>query len=249
LARCKEHIMSIYADRARFVPVEQGFNIKRPPVPPQAFVAEMQRAFAAETATGFITLDLTTTLGTAYPATTPFMLTRYARIRKGERLACTLGATGELWAVLQGSGILERGGDRVPWRAGDVMALPGGCEEAWIAGEDAVLWVTTDEPVLAFAGARPESLERAPIEATLYRAGDIARELRALYNRPMTPETPGRALFLASERTEGLGTCLPCMTLTSTLSALENRSGRIATTLRRSCSRSARRDAPRPSVA
>ena len=30
----------------------------------------------------------------------------------------------------------------------------------------------------------------------------------------MTPDTPGRALFMATERTEKLGTCLPSMTLT-----------------------------------
>ncbi len=30
----------------------------------------------------------------------------------------------------------------------------------------------------------------------------------------MTPETPGRAVFMATERTEGLGTCLPSLTLT-----------------------------------
>src|SRR5947209_5798615 len=49
---------------------------------------------------------------------------------------------------------------------------------------------------------------------THYRAADIARELRALYDRALTPETAGRALFMATERTEKLGTCLPSMTLT-----------------------------------
>ncbi len=63
-------------------------------------------------------------------------------------------------------------------------------------------------------GVRPEVAARAPIEATHYRADDVARELRTLYDRPMGPDTPGRALFMASERTEQLGTCLPSMTLT-----------------------------------
>ena len=96
--------MSIYAQRARYVPVEQGFNIKRPPLAPQAFVAEMKRAFADDAPTGFTPLDLSETLGTAYAATTPFMLARYARMRKGERLDCTLAASGEMWAVLRGAG-------------------------------------------------------------------------------------------------------------------------------------------------
>lgn len=206
--------MSIYAERARYVPVEKGFNIKRPPIEPQAFVAEKTRAFADDTKTGFIPLDLSETLGTTYAATTPFMLARYARVRKGETLECAFAASGEMWAVLRGAGRLERGDETLEWREHDMLALPGGVPSIWRADEDAVLWFATDEPTLAFEGVRPEITARAPIETTHYRANDIARELRTLCHRAMTPDTPGRALFMATERTEKLGTCLPSMTLT-----------------------------------
>jgi gentisate 1,2-dioxygenase len=206
--------MSIQAERARYVPVERGFNIVRPPIEPQAFVAEAACAFAEGTPTGFVPLDLSAALGTGHAATTPFMLARYARIRRGDRLACTLGASGEIWAVLRGRGTLERDGQTLAWGEGDMLALPGGIASTWRAKDDAVLWLATDEPALAFLGVRPESLDRAPIEATHYRAADIGRELQALYHRAMAPDTPGRALFMASERTERLGTCLPAMTLT-----------------------------------
>ena len=73
--------MTIYAERARYVPVEKGFNITRPAIEPMAFVSHMARAFADDTPTSFIPLDLSETLGTTYPATTPFMLIRYSRIR------------------------------------------------------------------------------------------------------------------------------------------------------------------------
>ena len=169
--------MSIYAARARFVPVEKGFNIKRPPIEPRAFLAEKERAFAADTPTRFILLDLSATLGTEYAATTPLMLARYARVRAGEALTCTLAASGEMWAVLRGKGRLRRGSDVVAWRGGDMLALPGGVASAWEADEDAVLWVTTDEPTLAFKGVRPELGVRAPIEPTLFPAEAIAREL------------------------------------------------------------------------
>jgi gentisate 1,2-dioxygenase len=206
--------MSIQADRARYVPVERGFNIVRPPLGPQAFAAEAAAAFADTTPTGFVPLDLSAALGTDHAATTPFMLARYARIRRGERLACTLAASGEIWAVLRGRGALDRDGQTLRWSEGDMLALPGGIASTWTAEDDAVLWLATDEPALAFLGVRPEAAERAPIEATHYRAGDIARELRALYDRTLAPDTPGRALFMASARTERLGTCLPAMTLT-----------------------------------
>jgi len=206
--------MSIHADRARYVPVERGFNIARPALEPQAFAAEVASAFADDTPTGFVPLDLSSALGTDHAATTPFMLARYARIRRGERLACTLAASGEIWAVLRGRGALERDGQTLRWNEGDMLALPGGIASTWTAEDDAVLWLATDEPALAFLGVRPEVADRAPIESTHYRAGDIARELRALYDRTMAPDTPGRALFMASARTERLGTCLPAMTLT-----------------------------------
>lgn len=206
--------MSIHTQRARYVPVEDGFNIKRPSIEPHAFEAEMRRAFADDAPTGFVALDNAHLLGTAYPATTPFMLTRYARLRRGEALSCTLAASGEMWAVLRGAGTLGRDGCALAWAEGDMFALPGGVASTWTASEDAVLWVTTDEPTLAFAGVRPELGNRAPIEATHFSAADVARELRSLYRRTLTPETPGRALFMATERTAGLGTCLPSMTLT-----------------------------------
>jgi gentisate 1,2-dioxygenase len=206
--------MSIHAERARYVPVEQGFNIARPALEPQAFVAEATRACAAGTPTGFIALDLSSVLGTGRPATTPFMLARYARIRRGETLSCTLAASGEIWAVLRGSGTLVRAGERLSWQSGDMLALPGGVASTWQADDDAVLWLVTDEPALSFLGVRPEAAEHAPIATTHYRRDTIARELRALYDRPMTPDTPGRALFMTSARTERLGTCLPAMTLT-----------------------------------
>lgn len=206
--------MSIYAERARYVPVEKGFNIKRPPIEPKAFTAEMVRAFEAATPTGLVSLNMSMTLGTPYPATTPFMLTRYVRVRQGEALETTFGASGEMWVVLQGKGHLKRDDGAVAWAEHDMFALPGGVTSTWLADEEAVLWVTTDEPTLAFAGVRPEVGHRAPIAPTHYQAGDIARELRALYERPMTPDTPGRAVFMATDRTERLGTCLPSMTLT-----------------------------------
>ena len=125
--------MSIQAQRARYVPVEKGFNIKRPPIEPQAFAAEMIRAFADDAPTGFTPLDLAAALGTDYAATTPFMLARYVRIRKGERLDYAFAASGEMWAVLRGAGTLRRGDERIDWRETDMFALPGGVASSWQA--------------------------------------------------------------------------------------------------------------------
>ena len=98
------------------------------------------------------------------------MLTRYARVRAGEALACSFAASGEMWAVLRGKGRLRRGSESLRGDGGDMLALPGGVASAWEADEDAVLWVTTDEPTLAFEGVRPGPATRAPIEPTLFPA-------------------------------------------------------------------------------
>lgn len=206
--------MTMYVDRARFVAVEDGFNIKRPPIEPQAFVAERTKAFETETPSGFIPLDLSDTLGTDYEATTPFILTRYMRIRAGDTIDYTFLSSGEIWAVLCGAGILKRAAETIHWARGDMLVLPGGIATEWFAVEDSVLWVSTDEPTLAFACAHPRRDQRAPIEVTHYKAARIAWELETLYNRSIEPDTPGRAIFMSTERMEKLGTCLPSMTLT-----------------------------------
>ncbi|HEX2885150.1 hypothetical protein [Vineibacter terrae] len=206
--------MSIQAQRARYVPVEQGFNIVRPSIEPQAFEQQKACAFATDAATGIVPLDLSSSLGTDYPATTPFMLARYVSVRAGAHLTCTFAASGEIWAVLRGKGRVEREGETVGWRDGEILLLPGGVASRWVAEEDAVLWMVSDEPALAFLGVRPQAAHHAAIETTLYRHDDITRELQSLYHRPMAPDIAGRALFMASTRTERLGTCLPALTLT-----------------------------------
>lgn len=206
--------MSIQAQRARYIPVEKGFNIVRPPIEPRSFDQHKARAFAADAPTGVVPLDLSSALGTDYPATTPFMLARYVSVRPGSPLSCAFAASGEIWAVLRGKGQVEREAETVAWRDGDILLLPGGVPSTWTAEEDAVLWMVSDEPALAFLGVRPQAAAHAAVETTLHRRDDIARELQTLYHRPMAPDTAGRALFMASARTERLGTCLPAMTLT-----------------------------------
>ena len=75
-----------FTDNARYLTSLDGFNIKRPAVPAHSFRAERDRALAPGTPTGLVPLDLSHTLGLGYPATTPFILSRYARIRAGETL-------------------------------------------------------------------------------------------------------------------------------------------------------------------
>ena len=110
------------------------------------------------------------------------------------------------------------GGERLAWNAGDIFCLAGGAATRHCAtAGDAVLYAVSDEPLLAFAGVEPAALPAAPIEAVHYRADHIERELAALCRRTLGPDTPGRALFLSSQKMATTRTCTPALTLTLNL--------------------------------
>jgi gentisate 1,2-dioxygenase len=203
------------SDRARFISVEDGFNIKRPTLTAHAFDAERDRALDPSGPSEAIPLDMSDVLMTPYPATTPLLLAKFYRLRAGGEIAATLRASGEIYYVLRGRGVTEQArGEAVAWGAGDIFCLAGGAETSHRASEDAVLYVVTDEPLLVFAGLKPPPLADASIEAVHYPAEFVERELAALYRRSLAPDTPGRALFLTSRKMEGARTCMPALTLT-----------------------------------
>src|SRR3954469_16215658 len=72
--------------RGRLFNTGNAFNVKLPPVPDHMFTAEPQQALDPATPTGLIACDLQQELACDFPATSPFVLARYARIRAGERL-------------------------------------------------------------------------------------------------------------------------------------------------------------------
>jgi gentisate 1,2-dioxygenase len=203
------------ADRARFVSVEDGFNIKRPPLEPRAFNEERDRALDPSGATGMIPCDMSDVLMTPHPATTPLLLAKFLHLRAGEDITARLRASGEIYYVLRGRGwTSQAGGETVAWGKGDIFCLAGGAMTSHRAVEDSVLYAVTDEPLLAFSGVEPASLAESPLEMVHYPAELIERELAGLFRRNLGPDTPGRALFLSSRKMEGSRTCTPALTLT-----------------------------------
>lgn len=205
-----------YTARARYFNSGNAFGIKYPPVPRHAFVAERDHAFAPDTPTGLIDLDLSAALELRFPATTPLILARYARIRAGESLTTAFRASGEACYVIQGAGRTRDGDGEMCWQAGDAFFLPGG--QSWThtadaVGGDTVLWIVTDEPQLAFQG----------VEATLpsgpkaggpvhYPGGRIEAELEALYASPDAENMPGFAVVFSTDWMEAKRNVHPTMT-------------------------------------
>jgi len=209
-----------YAERAVFLSVEDGFNIKRPALTPRLFSDARDQAFQPGGATAEIMLDSAGELGLPYPATTPLLLASYLRLNAGDRFQTTRIATGEIYVVLQGSGQSRKAGEQIDWNEGDVFCLPGNeAPTHHHAASSAVLYHVSDEPTLRFLGARPPATGSSPVQTVHYLAGTISARLKELGARLLPPDAPGRALNLSSSAMQGLNTCLPSLTLTYNLIA------------------------------
>ncbi|MBI3455756.1 MAG: cupin domain-containing protein [Candidatus Rokubacteria bacterium] len=212
-----ERASSAYAANARYLSSLDGFNIKRPPIPPHVFRAERDRALSPTTPTGLIPLDLGARLELDGPATTPLILARYARIRAGETLETRLKASTELYYVITGTGqtVFGRdGAEAITWGSGDVFGLPGGGVVRHGAGpSDAILWVVTNEPQLAFERCEPPGPGQGPVEAVHYPAEEIRRRLYDVYRDPRGDRMPGKSVNFGNAALERTRTTTPSFTL------------------------------------
>jgi gentisate 1,2-dioxygenase len=203
-----------YTGRARYYSSLDGFDVKNPRVPAHVFLPERHRAFDPAEPTGLIDLDLSGRLALEFPATTPLILARYARIRAGERLATRFAASGQIYYAIAGGGETAWGDEAIAWDEGDAFCLPGDAAAIHRAGSrDCVLWVVTNEPALAFERADPPAPSAAPIEAVHFPADEIRRQLDRILGMPSTPAMPGKAVNLGSRSLERQRTVMPSFTL------------------------------------
>jgi len=190
-----------YARRARYHTARNPFTFALPPVPMRQFLAERDRAFDPQTPTGLVPLDASRDLGLSYPATTPTLLTQYVKIRANERLAYRFAASGEIYYVMSGRGESRNGADVIAWGEGDVFCFPGGGETVHRSGPaDSLLFVATNEPLLAFERLRPPAPGEAPVEPTHWPAAEIDRQFEAVWQRPRAAETTGDSVMFSSAK-------------------------------------------------
>jgi gentisate 1,2-dioxygenase len=205
---------SPYTENARYLTSLDGFNIKHPPIPAHVFRGERDRALDPAAPTGLVSLDLSAVLGLAYPATTPFILSQYARIRAGDTLETAFQASTELYHVICGSGTTRTSdGGTLAWEPADTFCLPGGTTARHVAAQDSVLWVTTNEPQLRFEGLEPPAPGMAPIRPALYPMAEIRRRLLAIYLDPRAAAMPGKSINLGNVAIESSRTTTPSFTL------------------------------------
>jgi gentisate 1,2-dioxygenase len=199
--------------RGRFFNTGNGFNVQLPAVPDHLFTTEPVVALAPETPTGLIACDLSQQLACPFPATTPLVLARYARIRPGEKLETAFAASGIICYVIRGSGSTTDSTEHVGWSAGDLFILPGGPTYTHAADTDAVLWIVTNEPQLAFEHLRPPADGKAPTAIVHFTAAEIERQIAFIYEIGRTAEIPGSALIFSSAEQEASRNILPTLTV------------------------------------
>ena len=199
-----EDASTAYSRRARYHSSENNFEFSWPAVPVHQFVVERDRALDPAAPTGLIALDLGRELGVAYPATTPTLLMRYARIRPGEVLTSAFQASGTVYYVIRGHGESATDNDRIEWSTGDLFCFPGGQATRHQAkDDDCLLFLATNEPLLSIDRLDPPAPEWAVVAPVHWPAGEIARQFETVLKRPITPNTSGHAVLFSSEALSG----------------------------------------------
>ncbi|MBS1165057.1 MAG: probabe gentisate 1,2-dioxygenase [Proteobacteria bacterium] len=206
---------SAAAARARFFNSGNAFNIKLPQVPATAFRQEVgtARAMLAGDASGFVDCDQSSIIGGTASATTPLMVARYVALAAADRLALCPRASGAIWYVIDGAGEMDVDGEHLAFGTGDVMLTPGGGETSLVGGpQGALLWLVTDEPLYAFAGATPDR-QTSKVVPVHYPADEISRQLQRVVDAAQNATTSGIALIFSSETLEAGRNILPTLTL------------------------------------
>jgi gentisate 1,2-dioxygenase len=199
--------------RGRFFNTGNAFNVQLPVVPDHLFTAEPIAALEPDAPTGLVACDLSDQLACGFPATTPLILARYARIRPGDSLSMEFAASGIICYVISGAGSTAGSGETVNWGAGDLFILPGGPAYNHTASTDAVLWIVTNEPQLAFEHLRPPADGDAPTAIVHFTAKEIARQIAYIYEIGRTEQIAGSALIFSAAEQEASRNILPTLTV------------------------------------
>jgi gentisate 1,2-dioxygenase len=200
--------------RARYFNTGNAFNVILPEVPNAVFVDEPNRALDDATPTGLIPCDSAEAMECAFPATSPLVMAYYARIRAGESLPTDFVASGTVHYVIQGTGETVSGAETVKWAPGDIFVTPGDESQVHTAGDaDAVLWVVTNEPQLAFENLQAPAPGNSPTDTVHYTAAEMDRQIELIYEVGRDADIPGSALILSSAKQEASRNVLPTLTV------------------------------------
>jgi hypothetical protein len=126
------------------------------------------------------------------------LLARYLRVRTGESLHMRLRATAGIYYVIRGAGESTYQTDRLAWSQGDIFRIPGGGETIHCADRDAVLWVVSNEPEVAFHRLEPPATNLEGLAVVHFPAREIREHLNDVRARPDQKDASGKVVVFAT---------------------------------------------------
>lgn len=209
------HPVTQAQNSARYFNSANAFNIKLPRVPAMSFDEVVKCAMSDNADTAWYACDQSAEIGCNFPATTPLVLARYARINQGDILSAAFNASGLICYVIKGKGRTETDvDDAIEWQQGDVFLLSGGKKYQFSASEsDAVLWVVTDEPLFCFNHVDIAQQKASYFDTVHYLNSDIQQQLNMIQEAVADEGTSGRAVIFSSEQLADSRNLLSTLTL------------------------------------
>lgn len=161
--------------------------------------------------TRVIPFDLSKSLKTNCPASTPNLMASFLHICEGESLKTEAKATSQVFYVIRGSGRTQMKEGTIEWKDGDLFTLPMLPDAIHSATSDTALYWVHDAPLLSYLGVEPSKPKFEPV---LYTKEFLTKELEKVRKIAAGRNRTG---FLLSNPNFPI-----TMTLTHTLWALYN---------------------------
>jgi gentisate 1,2-dioxygenase len=143
-----------------------------------------------------VILDLSSELGTAWPATGPGLCAHFLRILRADSLNLEPNATSMVLYVIKGAGVVVQGETRFRFAAGGFITLPGGTPVTLTADADTTMYYVNDEPLLEYLGA---SVALARFKPTYYPPELAQAELRKVAADPSAHKRSRVSVLLGND--------------------------------------------------
>ena len=158
--------------------------------------------------TGIIPLDLSDTIKTVYPATTPNLLANYIHIKNNESINTKANASSEVFYVLRGAGHTDTDQGTLEWKQGDVFTLPVNSGLKHHAAEDSALCWLHDAPILNYIGAIPD---KARFEPAFYPKEFLDAQIARIRDAGIQENRNRNGVILGNPASEDTRTMTPSL--------------------------------------
>ncbi|NEQ99537.1 MAG: hypothetical protein F6K30_23005 [Cyanothece sp. SIO2G6] len=127
-------------------------------------------------------LDISASLKTPYPCTSPNLLASFVRINAGDVMPLTVAATSHMFYIISGRGEshCQFAGQSatIAWKTGDLIAMPTVSDLRHQASEDTAMYWVCDAPLLQYLGVTPSKARFQPVLYTQERLDAALQQAR-----------------------------------------------------------------------